>query len=114
MRYPALTIPQQMFGSDLLDRHQTSISEHQLALCNAGELGLLALLPQVSVLPMLGYHTVEHARCRGTVDVTVLCKDIHAPGLPCEPGKHPCFYCREVRNNEPISVSGDECSTDQL
>ncbi len=61
MRYPVLTIPQQMIGRDVLDRHQALVGEHHLALCDAGELGLLALLPQVPVLPVLGDLAVEHA-----------------------------------------------------
>jgi len=114
MRYPSLPIPQQLIGRDLLDRYKSLIGKYQLAFCDAGELGLFALLPKVSVLPVFGDLAVEHAGGCGTVDVSILGEDLHAPGLPCEPREHPRFDRREVRDNEPISLPGDEGSSYKL
>jgi hypothetical protein len=103
-----------MIDRDVLDRYQSLIGKYQLTFCDAGELGLFALLTKVSVLPVLGNLTVEHAGGCGTVDVPILGKNIHTPRLPSEPREHPRLDRRVVRDDEPMAISGNKGCPDEL
>lgn len=84
------------------------------ALIAAGEHCDLAFLPQFTVDAMLVNGDTKHARGGLAVQIHSISEGLKSGGLTCKPGNHPCLDRREVGQHEPVLVSGDKRSADEL
>ena len=79
-----------------------------------GQLGNLAFLPQMCVLPVLFHRHMKHGRGAGAVDVTVFRKDLQTPGLAGQKRKYTGFDSGKVRNDEFVSIPRHKRRADEF
>lgn len=68
-----------MCFSDFFDGDKPFVGQNKLSLSNTGQLCLFPFLSKMAVLTVLYHVAMEHSAGGGTVNVTVACKNIHAP-----------------------------------
>ena len=104
---------QLLLGQAVVQRTHGFQRPHRAAVAQ-GQLGDLALLPEMAVDPMFDHGDMEHLAGRSAVDVTALGEYLLPPLLPSDPGDDPRFDGRKVRHEEAASRLGDKGGADQF
>ena len=63
---------------------------------------------------MLFHRNSKHGRCRCTIDVSIILKNLTSPIFLCQIRKHSCFNGRKVSNHKFHFLSWYKCCTNQL